>query len=373
MDRIYLDYNASTPIDPRVTSAMKALLDEPFGNPSSGHWASGSARDVLAAARSKVAASIGANADEIILTSGCSEANNLALKGSYYGLSSVGNHIISQVTEHPAVLRTLEFLQGLGAQVTLLPVNSTGRVDPEAVRAAINAKTILISIMHANNETGTVQPLAAIAQVAREHGVRFHTDAAQSLGKIPVDVDQLGVDLLSIAGHKLYAPKGVGALYARRGHDLVPLIHGAGHEDGRRAGTESIFLAAALGEACELAARFDDVRDIEALRDYFWRQLTAQFGDQVRLNGHIEERLPNTLNVSFLGFDGNELLARMPEIAASTGSACHSGRSQLSPVLAAMGIDEKCGLGTVRFSFGRGTTRKQVDAVLAQLALQIER
>ena len=372
MDRIYLDYNASTPIDPRVSSAMKALLDEPFGNPSSGHWASGAARDVLAAARSKVGASVGANADEIVFTSGCSEANNLALKGSYYALSGIGNHIISQVTEHPAVLRTLEFLEGIGAQVTLLPVDSTGRVDPEAVRAAITSKTILVSIMHANNETGTVQPIEAIAQVTRDRGVRFHTDAAQSLGKIPVGVDRLGVDLLSIAGHKVYAPKGIGALFVRRGHVLVPLIHGASHEEGRRAGTESIFLAAALGAACELAANLDSVRDLEALRDYFWQQLRMQFGDHVRLNGHVEERLPNTLNVSFPGMDGNELLARIPEIAASTGSACHSGQSQLSPVLSAMGIDEHTGLGAVRFSLGRETTRKQIDTVLARLTLRVK-
>jgi cysteine desulfurase len=237
MAGIYLDYNASTPIAPEVQAAMLPLLETAYGNPSSGHWAG----------------LLGASPDEIVFTSGGSEANNLALKGSFFALRERGEHIITEATEHPAVLQPLAFLERLGASVTRLPVDGTGRVDPEAVRRAITPRTVLVSVMHANNETGTLQPIKVIGTIAREHGIRFHTDAAQSVGKLPTKVDDLGVDLLSIAGHKLYAPKGIGALYVRRGTALEPLIHGAGHEAGRRAGTESVLMAAALGAACELA------------------------------------------------------------------------------------------------------------------------
>ena len=254
MRRIYLDYNASTPIDPAVSAAMRPLLEDAFGNPSSGHWASLPAKAALERARGQVALLLGASPDEIVFTSGGSEANNLAIQGSFFALRDRGEHIITQATEHPAVLKPLTFLERLGATVTYLPVDGTGRVDPEAVRRAITPRTVLVSIMHANNETGTVQPVEAIGAIARERGIRFHTDAAQSVGKIATRVDDLSVDLLSIAGHKLYAPKGVGALYVRRGTVLEPLIHGAGHEQGRRAGTESALMAAGLGEACALAS-----------------------------------------------------------------------------------------------------------------------
>ncbi len=367
MVQIYLDYNASTPIDPAVSAVMQPLLQEAFGNPSSGHWASRSAKELLDQARQQVATLLGAQADEIVFTSGGSEANNLALKGSFF--ANLGpQHIISQVTEHPAVLKPLTFLERLGATVTHLPVDGTGRVDPEAVRRAITPRTTLISIMHANNETGTVQPIEAIGAIAREHGIRLHTDAAQSVGKIDTRVDALGVDLLSIAGHKLYAPKGIGALYVRRGTALEPLIHGASHEHGRRAGTESVLLAAALGEACRLAADVDARVRIGELRDYFWRSLRSLFGDRVVLNGHPEYRLPNTLNVSFVGAIGSEILAGLEGVAASTGSACHAGRVELSGVLRAMNVPERLGLGAVRFSLGRGTTRDEIDRVLAHLA-----
>jgi cysteine desulfurase len=236
------------------------------------------------------------------------------------------------------------------------------------VRRAITPRTILISIMHANNETGTVQPLEAIGAVGREHNVRFHTDAAQSVGKIATRVDELGVDLLSIVGHKLYAPKGVGALYVRRGTALEPLIHGAGHEHGLRAGTESILMAAALGQACVVVSDLTAGARVRELRDYFWRSLRELYGTRVVLNGHPEFRLPNTLNVSFVGEIGSDVLARLDGIAASTGSACHSGRIEISPVLAAMKVNEHVGLGAVRFSLGRGTTRAEIDAVLAQFA-----
>ena len=363
---IYLDYNASTPIDQRVAAVMRGLIDEPFGNPSSGHWASLSARAVLEHARGQVAALLNAEPEEVVFTSGGSEANNLAIKGTFFALRNKGEHIITQGTEHPAVLKPLKFLEQLGARVTYLPVNQSGLVDPEAVRRAITTKTISITIMHANNETGTIQPIEAIGAIAGEHGIRFHTDAAQSIGKISTRVDDLHVDLLSIAGHKLYAPKGVGALYVRKGTVLEPLIHGAGHEHGLRAGTESVLLAAALGEACVLANDLEPMTRIRELRDHFWQELQALYGEQVVLNGHASKRLPNTLNASFVGQVGAELLARLEGVAASTGSACHAGLVELSPVLAAMGISEHVGMGAVRFSLGRGTTRAEIDAVMAQ-------
>lgn len=367
MKHIYLDYNASTPIDPAVQAAMRPYLHDAFGNPSSGHWASRPAKEALDRARQQVASLLGAKVDEVVFTSGGSEANNLALKGSFFALREKGDHIITQVTEHPSVLKPLAFLQRLGASVTYLPVDSAGLVDPEAVRRAITSRTVLISIMHANNETGTLQPIEAIAAVARERGIRFHTDAAQSVGKVVTRVDELGVDLLSAAGHKLYAPKGVGALYVRRGTTLEPLIHGAGHEHGLRAGTESALLTVALGEACALAQDLDQVATIRTLRDHFWQSLQNLFGDRVVLNGHPTQRLPNTLNVGFVGQMGADILARLEGVAASTGSACHAGSVELSPVLAAMGVSERVGMGAIRFSLGRGTTRDDIDAVVSGL------
>jgi cysteine desulfurase len=367
MTRIYLDYNARTPIDPAVAAAMRPFLDEAFGNPSSGHWASTPAKATLENARGQVAELLGCAPDEIVFTGGGSEANNLALKGTFFALQDKGDHIITSAAEHPAILAPCHFLERLGAKVTYLPVDGAGRVDPEAVRQAITPRTILISIMHANNEVGTIQPIEAIGAIAREHGIRFHTDAAQSVGKIPTKVGDLGVDLLSIAGHKLYAPKGVGALYIGRGIELEPLIHGAGHERGRRAGTESALLAVGLGTACSLAMDLDPMTRVRALRDRFWQALQDQFGDGVVLNGHPEHRLPNTLNVSFVGVIGAEVLAGLDGAAASTGSACHSGRVELSPVLAAMGVPERVGMGAVRFSLGRNTTDAEIDAVMDQL------
>jgi cysteine desulfurase len=311
---------------------------------------------------------LGAHADEIVFTSGGSEANNLALKGTYFALRGEGDHIITQVTEHPAILKPLAFLEQLGAKVTYLPVDGHGRVDPELVRRAITPRTILISIMHANNETGTVQPIEAIGGIARERGIRFHTDAAQSVGKIATRVDELGVDLLSLVGHKFYAPKGVGALYVRGGTALEPLIHGAGHEHGIRAGTESVLMAAALGEACARSMDPAPMARIRELRDHFWQALKRLYGDRVELNGHAEHRLPNTLNVSFVGKIGSELLASLEGVAASTGSACHAGRIEVSPVLSALRVREEVGMGTIRFSLGRGTTRDDIDSVIAQLA-----
>ncbi|AZN97381.1 cysteine desulfurase [Mesorhizobium sp. M9A.F.Ca.ET.002.03.1.2] len=367
MAPIYLDYNASTPIDPAVALAMRPFLDEAFGNPSSAHWASTPAKTALEHARGQIAALLGCAPDGIVFTSGGSEANNLAIKGTFFALRHKGEHIVTTTVEHPAVLAPCRFLEQLGAAVTYVPVDSTGRVDPEDVRRAITPGTILISVMHANNEVGTIQLIEELGALAREHGVRFHTDAAQSAGKIATKVDTLGVDLLTIAGHKLYAPKGVGALYVRGGARLEPLIHGAGHEHGRRAGTESALLAVGLGAACALASDLEPMARVHALRDRFWDALQEGFGDRIVLNGHPQHRLPNTLSVSFVGMIGAELLSRLDGVAASTGSACHAGRVELSPVLAAMDVPEKVGMGAVRFSLGRATTETEIDTIVDQL------
>jgi cysteine desulfurase len=368
MREIYLDYNASTPIDPVVAAAMMPFLETAFGNPSSPHWAGRPAQAALAQARSQVAGLLGAHVDEIVFTSGGSEANNLALKGVAWALKGKGDHIVTSVIEHPSVLAPCRFLGRHGLKITHLPVDHTGRVDPDDVRRAITPQTILVSIMHANNEVDTIQPIEELSQITRAHGILLHTDAAQSIGKIATDVSTLGVDLLSIAGHKFYAPKGIGALYVRRGTLLEPLIHGAGHEGGRRAGTESALLAVGLGAACDLARELHPMERVRALRDQFWRGLQARFGARVVLNGHPEQRLPNTLNVAFVGRVGAEILARLDRVAASTGSACHAGSIDLSPVLKAMQAAPEVGMGVIRFSVGRGTSQEDIDAVLDRLA-----
>lgn len=367
-ERIYLDYNASTPVDPAVAAAMKPLLTDHFGNPSSGHWAAAPAKAALEKARGQVATLLGCEEDEIVFTSGGSEANNLALNGVYFARRDRGDHIITTQIEHPAIMEPCRFLERLGARTTYLPVDRFGRVDPDDLSASITPHTILVSVMHANNEVGTIQPIMECARIAREHGVLFHTDAAQSVGKIATDVNRLGVDLLSIAGHKLYAPKGVGALFVRRGVRLEPLLHGAGHESGRRAGTESALLAVGLGKACELARDLSSMDRVLALRDYLWHELQERFGNRIALNGHPAHRLPNTLNVSFIGRVGAEILERLDGVAASTGSACHSGRVGLSPVLEAIGVAPEVGMGAIRFSLGRGTTREEIASVGERLS-----
>jgi cysteine desulfurase len=365
---VYLDYNASTPIDPLVEEVMKSTMAGAYGNPSSLHWAGSPARELVENGRRQVADFLGCRAEEIVFTSGGSESNNFALKGRYFAADHKSPHIITTRIEHPAIVAPCRFLERLGAQITWLPVDGTGRIDPDDLARAITADTILISVMHANNETGTIQPIEACARIARAHGIPFHTDAAQSVGKISTRVDELGVDLLTIAGHKIYAPKGIGALYVRNGIKLEPLIHGAGHEGGRRAGTESALLAAALGKACELARDLGPMEQVRELRDRFWHGLRERFGEQVVLNGHPELRLPNTLNVAFAGRVGSEILARLPGVAASTGSACHAGRIELSPVLEAMGVPPHVGMGTVRFSLGRSTTAEEIETVVACLS-----
>jgi len=365
--RIYLDFNASTPVAPEVAAAMQAVMETPFGNPSSDHWAGKPARDAVDKARGQVASVLGCEASEIVFTSGGSEANNHALKGIFFATQVAQPHIITTEVEHPAIINPCRFLERLGAKVTYLPVDHVGRVDPEDVRHALLPGTILISVMHANNEVGTIQPIAEIGHIAREHEVVFHTDAAQSVGKIPTKVRDLGVDLLSVAGHKLYGPKGVGALYVRAGIHLEPLVHGAGHESGRRAGTENVLLDVGLGAACELAESLPNSQSIKALRDHFWSLLTKEFGDRVVLNGHPVERLPNTLNVGFRGKAGADILHALEGVAASTGSACHSGSVTLSPVLKAMRVPPETGMGAIRFSLGRGTSREEIESVVERL------
>ena len=372
--RIYLDYNASTPLAPSVAARMREVMEDAYGNPSSLHWAGAPARVHVERARAEIAELLGCEPAEVVFTSGGSEANNLALKGVFYARAPEieSPHVITTAVEHPAIVAPCEFLARQGAQVTVLPVDGTGRIDPDDLRRAITPDTVLVSVMHANNEVGTVMPIEECAAIAREHGVTFHTDAAQSVGKVSTRVDDLDVDLLSIAGHKLYAPKGIGALYIRARTTLEPLVHGAGHERGRRAGTESAMLAAALGEACRLARDRSQMASIRGLRDRFWSALQQRFGDRVALNGHPELRLPNTLNVSFVGRDGAQVLARLEGVAASMGSACHSGRVELSPVLAAMRVPEHVGMGAVRFSLGRGTTGEEIDSVVSMLARVLE-
>ena len=365
---IYLDYNASTPIHPRVAALMRPLLDGPYANPSAIHSGGRAARILVERARAQVADLLGCGPDEIVFTSGGSEADNLALKGVFFALKGRGDHIVTTAVEHPAILEPLRFLERFGARVTVIPVDRTGMIDPEDVRRAITPRTILVSVMHANNEVGTIEPVAEVARIAAEHGVLVHTDAAQSVGKIPTRVGELGVDLLTIAGHKAYAPKGVGALYVRRGVTLEPLIHGAGHEAGRRAGTESVLMAAALGEACELVADLGTLEETRRLRDRLWEGLSAHFGDGIVLNGHPTERLPNTLNVSFVGRVGAEVLDALDGVAASTGAACHADSVELSPVLRAMGVPPVVGMGAVRLSLGRMTTEVEIDEVLRRLA-----
>jgi cysteine desulfurase len=366
--QIYLDFNASTPLAPEVIEAMRPFLTDHFGNPSSHHWAGAPAKAALERARAQVAALLGCEPDEVIFTSGGTESNNHALKGVFIANRERGDHIVTSAVEHPAILQPLRFLETLGAKMTIVPVDRSGRVSPGDIRRAITPRTILVSVMHANNEVGTVQPIAEIAAVTRAAGVLLHTDAAQSVGKISTRVRDLGVDLLSVAGHKLYAPKGIGVLFIRRGTTIEPFVHGAGHEGGRRAGTENVLLAVGLGAACELAARWIGMPTVRALRDRFEQALKERLGDRVIVNGAGAERLPNTANVNFTGQVGAEVLARVPGLAASTGSACHADSVQLSPVLAAMGVPTREGMGAVRFSLGRTTTWTELERVLELIA-----
>jgi cysteine desulfurase len=314
-----------------------------------------------------VAQLLGCWDDEIVFTSGGTESNNLALKGMWFNKRRRGDHIVISAVEHEAIRQPAAFLRNLGAKVTIVPVDQFGRVDPGDVARAIQPGTVLISIMHANNETGTIQPIEEIAELASRAGVPFHTDAAQSAGKIETKVGRLGVDMLSIAAHKMYGPKGIGALFVRRGIRLEPHQHGAGHEGGRRAGTESAMLAAGFGAACAAAER-KSWAPVETLRDYFWEQLRHRLGDRVVLNGHPEHRVPNTLHIAFPDRIGAELLSELHGVAAATGSACHAGCVDMSKVLLAMRVPTHVGLGAIRFSLGLTNTREEIDLVVSRLA-----
>lgn len=369
MDKIYLDYNASTPISQEVLNAMKPYLEGFVGNPSSSHWAGKPFKEAIDHARSQVAESLGCLQDEVVFTSGGSEANNHAIKGTFFANMSIGKHIIISAIEHPSTTNPCEYLKKFGAEITYLPVDLDGCVNPNDLKNAIRADTILISIMHANNEVGTIQPINALSQIARGHNIPFHTDAAQSFGKIPVNVNDLGVDLLSLAGHKFHAPKGVGVLYIKKGTKIDSFIHGAGHENGRRAGTENVLLNIGFGAAClhsslMLVQMSTSVKDF---RNYFWDNLKAIYGDKIKLNGNLDKCLPNTLSVAFVSNSGNEILSRFPQIAASTGSACHSGMETMSSVLKAMSVSENVGLGTIRFSLGLATTKNEIDCVVEMI------
>jgi len=374
---IYLDYNATTPIDKKVAEEMEEYIYGNFGNPSSSHELGSKTKQAVEEARKKVASLLNASPEEIIFTSGGSESNNMVLKGVGYTYQNRGKHIITSEIEHPAVISPCKFLEGNGYEVTYLSVDQDGVVDIEQLKAALTDETILISIMHANNETGTIQPLAEIAEIVSENNILLHTDAAQSVGKIETDVKKLGVDFLSVAGHKVYAPKGIGALYIRAGIEIEPLIHGAGHEMGKRAGTENVIFDVALGKACELAedlfqgkkADFEHNTpgEIKELRDYFQKQLQKNFKDRVILNGHPTKRLPNTLNISFLDYSGQEILDHLDNVALSTGSACHSDLVEISSVLKAMSVTMETGRGAVRFSLGKYTTRDEIEHVLDKL------
>ena len=366
MSAIYLDYNATTPLDPEVVAAIQPYLTPGlagiFGNPSSSHEYGHRAHAAAAEARAQVADLLGCRPEEIAFTGCGSEADNLAVKGVAEAYRERGSHVITSQVEHPAVLNTCRYLERRGYRVTYLPVDEYGQVRLTDLERALTAETVLVSVMHANNETGTIQPIAEIAALAHGRGALVHTDAAQSVGKVATRVDDLGVDLLTVAGHKLYAPKGVGALYVRSGVRLEPVVHGAGHEGGRRAGTENVPYMAALGKACEVAAKtMDDYAPrLRGLRDRL-QQLLAEAVPGLALNGHPTQRLPNTLNVSFPGVDAEELLAATPEVAASTGSACHAGRTDPSAVLLAMGIPRGRALGAVRLSLGKLTTASEVE------------
>jgi cysteine desulfurase len=369
MKPIYLDYNATTPIDPEVAAAMLPYIREHFGNPSSAHAYGVAARKGVEKARGQVAALLNCRPAEVLFTSGGTESNNHAIKGTAEAHCRKGKHIITSAFEHPAVTEVCEYLAADGFEITYVPVDAHGIIDLEALEKAITERTILISVMHANNEVGTIQPIAEIASMARKRGILVHTDAAQSAGKIPVEVSELGVDLLTVAGHKLYAPKGVGALYVRNGVQLEKFMHGADHETGRRAGTENVIGIAGLGAACEAAGR-DLVANMDCMkrtRDRLQEGLLRAIAD-VRVNGHPERRIPNTLSVSFRGIDAGALLQSMEGLAASAGAACHGNAVELSRTLRALAVPVEWARGTIRLSTGKYTTQGEIDRVIEIIA-----
>lgn len=372
---IYLDYNGTTPHAPEVIAAMLPFLKTEFGNPSSNHWYGIGPKKAVMAARSQVAGILGCTAPEVLFTSGGTESNNQVLKSIAGGRYAKGNHLITSSIEHPAILEVCRFMEGHGFAVTILPVDADGLVSLSDVAAAIRTDTIMISIMHANNEVGTIQPIAEIASLARRNGILMHTDAAQSVGKIPTRVDELGVDLLSLAGHKIYAPKGIGALYIRDGIENEVFCHGAGQENGRRAGTENVLEIVGLGKACEIAMAEMErhAQRMQEMRDRLEEGLAASL-TEVRFNGHRKLRLPNTCSASFLGLEANRILEEIGlDVAASAGAACHADHVEISHVLRAMQVPEQWAKGTLRFTTGRYTTIDEIDRALEVIVAGVKR
>ncbi len=365
MKSIYLDYNATTPMAKEVITAMLPFFNDVFGNPSSTHAYGLEAKKAIENARRKIALLLHAHPDEIIFTSGGTEANNLAIKGVAFSLKGRGNHIITSSIEHPAVIEVCRFLETQGFQITYLPVDVMGKVNPSEVEKSIRPETILISIMHANNEVGTIQPITEIAEIAHQRNILMHTDAAQTIGKIPVKVSELKVDLLSVAGHKFYAPKGIGALYIRRGVRLEKQTHGADHESNLRAGTENVMQIVGLGVAADICDEYDTL-DLKILRDQLYHGILAEIPN-VRLNGDPDDRLPNTLSIGFPGVEAGIFLNEMKNIAASAGAACHSEDEKVSGVLSAMQVSPEYALGTLRFSLGRMTTDEEIKQAISAI------
>ena len=374
MKPIYLDYNATTPIDPRVAEAMSPYLFEHFGNPSSGHIYGITTKKAVEKARRQIADLIHCSPDEIIFTSGGSESNNYAIKGAAFSYRKKGNHIITSSVEHPAVSEVCRFLEANGFSVTYLPVDEFGLVNIADFEKAITPQTVLVTIMHANNEVGTIEPIAEIAHIAHKHDIIVHSDCAQSIGKIPVNADELGVDMLSIAGHKLYAPKGIGALYVKDGINLEKQVHGADHERNLRAGTENVLEIVGLGEACESINSETEKHHeyIKSLRDRLEKGLKAGF-PEMKINGHPEKRLPNTCSVSFPGIEANIILSELTSIAASAGAACHSDTVEVSSVLEAMRVPLEYAMGTIRLSVGRFTKAEEIDKAIEDIISVVQR
>jgi len=375
---IYMDHHATTPVAPEVFEAMRPFFIETYGNAASRTHAFGwAAEAAVEAARAQIAGLIGCKPVELVFTSGATEADNLALKGVAYAYRERGTHLITSQIEHHAVLDSCKRLEKEGFQVTYLPVDRTGLVDPDAVAKALTPKTILVSIMLANNEVGTIQPLAEIGRLCKERGVLLHSDAVQGIGKIPVNVDALGVDLVSLTAHKLYGPKGVGALFVRMGKPRVKLVaqtDGGGHEKGRRSGTLNVPGIVGFGKACELAGQLmaAEAQRLTALRERLWIAITARL-DHVHLNGHPTRRLPGNLNTSFGFVDGESLLMSLKEMAVSSGAACTSASMQPSHVLRAMGLTEDLANSSLRFGLGRGNTEEEVEYVCDRVVEQVTR
>ena len=371
-----MDNNATTPLDPRVLEAMMPYLTGQFGNAASrSHIFGWKAEEAVENARGQVAEVIGADAKEIVWTSGATESDNLAIKGVAEMYAEKGNHIITAATEHKAVLDTCQYLQSRGCRVTILPVDEFGLVSSEQVAAAITAETVLVSIMAANNEIGTIHPIAEIGKVCKERGVLFHSDATQAFGKIPLSVEAMGIDLMSMSGHKIYGPKGVGALYVRRRNPRVRLagqIHGGGHERGMRSGTLNVPGIVGLGAAAEIAQRglAEEPGRISALRDRLQEGITARV-DHVRLNGHPDRRLPNTLNISFAYVEGESLMMKFKDLAVSSGSACTSASLEPSYVLRALGVPDELAHSSIRFSLGRFNTAEEIDLAIERVTAAV--